>query len=111
MPDAMRSDSVWSTEAKYATAQHLSELLLADMGRRRRTGTLPDLLALRILEVNDNVVDQVVPVGVVEHLQPEGARLLEVDCVKGRSLSIDSARCDRMGMYSRSVTKLKSVLA
>lgn len=61
--------------------------------------------------MNDDVVDEVVPVGVAEHLRPERAGLLEVDCAGTRSVSEDPTRCDTMGIYSRSVTKLSSVLA
>lgn len=56
-------------------------------------------------------MDKVIPVSIVEYLEPERARLLEVDCAGEESLSEDLTRCDTMGIYSRSVTKLKYVLA
>lgn len=61
--------------------------------------------------MNDDIVHEVVPVGVIEHLRPERAGLLEVDCAGKRSVSQDPTRGDTMGIYSRSVTKLRSVLA
>ena len=49
---------------------------------RERKLTLPrlDFGALRVLEVHRNVVHEVVPVGIAEHLAPQRTGLLEVDC-------------------------------
>ena len=80
---AMRSESVWSTAAKTDTGTRVNASQFTnDVAEGIEELTLPrlDLGALRALHMDGDVVHEVFAVGVAEHLLPERAWLLEVDC-------------------------------